>query len=385
MLYVGVQIARAEDLLPAPATPLLSLAIRCTNTDLKAGDEIPIEFTITNKGTNDYKYADRTYDRSGRMGEYKLVAHNASGKEIPDPRAVSKGFWNAGGLFQYKILKPGESFTRIIPLNRWALVKEGGRYVVVGTYFAERYSTNSTAVSSDPVSIDVLPRSLQEMDDYINNLSNQITALPSIQNLQGQGRPDSTLQLDDFIKKLMFTCSPTIVPTLLPSMYEPRQGFWESEALLFYVPRSDETKQLIITTAAKRGLAGGMQNVLSEYGCRGGEFRPLIERSLAPENPQSWMAGALAAQQYANDIFTPRLIALATEPQNPARVQAIYALAANRTDESVKTLKVLLNDPDPKIRQDVEQAVRTSYNYRGIWQGRLLKPDDFDAKFQEPK
>jgi len=168
-------------------------------------------------------------------------------------------------------------------------------------------------------------------------------------------------------------------------MYEPRQGFWESEALLFYVPRSDETKQLIITTAAKRGLAGGMQNVLSEYGCRGGEFRPLIERSLAPENPQSWMAGALAAQQYANDIFTPRLIALATEPQNPARVQAIYALAANRTDESVKTLKVLLNDPDPKIRQDVEQAVRTSYNYRGIWQGRLLKPDDFDAKFQEPK
>jgi hypothetical protein len=42
------------------ATPALSLAIRCTNAVLKAGDEISIEFRITNIGTNDYKYADRT-------------------------------------------------------------------------------------------------------------------------------------------------------------------------------------------------------------------------------------------------------------------------------------------------------------------------------------
>jgi hypothetical protein len=169
-------------------------------------------------------------------------------------------------------------------------------------------------------------------------------------------------------------------------MYEPASGgFWESEALLFYVPRSDKIKRAIIATAAKRGLANGMQHVLIEYGCKSKELQPLIERSLAPENLQSWMAGALAAQQYANDAFTPRLIALATESQNVARVQAIYALAANRTDESVKALKALLNDPDPKIREHTERAIHISYSSRGIWQGRPLKPADFDARFQAAK
>jgi hypothetical protein len=192
--------------------------------------------------------------------------------------------------------------------------------------------------------------------------------------------------LGNLVIKLMYTCSPKIVPTLLNTMYEPASGgFWESEALLFYVPRSDETKQAIIAVAVKRGLANGMQYVLSGYGCKSEELHPLIERSLAPENPQSWTAGALAAQQYADDAFTPRLIALATEPQNAARVQAIYALAANRTDESVKALKVLLNDSDSKIREATESAIRISYSSRGIWQGRPPNPEDFDAKFREAK
>ena len=57
----------------------------------KAGDEIPIEFIISNLGTQDYKYENRTYDRSGRMNEYQLSAKQADGgvpsrpaPELPD-------------------------------------------------------------------------------------------------------------------------------------------------------------------------------------------------------------------------------------------------------------------------------------------------------------
>jgi HEAT repeat protein len=61
---------------------------------------------------------------------------------------------------------------------------------------------------------------------------------------------------------------------------------------------------------------------------------------------------------------------------------AIYALAKNRTDESVAALKKLLSDADTgqeseRIRQTVANAVRSAYNFRGHSQGRPLKEDDF--------
>lgn len=374
--------ARAEDhSAMETVTSTLSLTLRCTNATVKAGDEIPIEFQITNRGTNDYRYADRTYDRSGRMDEYSLIAKNAAGETVPDPRASNKLGWFGGGLFQYAVLKPGQSFTKIIPLNRWALIKEPGRYEVVGTYRMETSSTNAAAISSNPVTVTVLPRTEQEMNAYIKDLTNQLEAKLTAK-ASGKDPERFDQSLNDLLLKLMFTCSPKTVPALLDAMYQPGQGFWESEALMFYVPHSDEVKQTVINTATKRGLANGMQMVLSQFGCTATDFAPFIQRSLAPDNPQSWTAGALAAQQYASDAFTPRLIALATEPQNPARPQAIYALAANRTGDGIKTLRRLLNDPDQKIRETTEQAIRTAYNWRGIWQGRRLKPEDFDEKYQ---
>lgn len=350
------------------SVPVLSLSIRCTSEAIKVGDEIPIEFHITNRGMNDYKYADRTYDRSGRMNEYQLVATNNFGEAVPDPRAGHTVGGLAGGLFGYRILKPGQSFTKVIPLNHWALVKEPGQYKVAGTYFSTALGTNSITVNSEPVNITVRPRSDKEMDAYIGDLTNQLATSAS----------------DALVMKLMFTCNPKIVPALLNAMYESGGSrFWESEALKFYVPHSEATKLEIVTIAAKRGLVDGMQNILSDYGYTNGEaFCPFIERSLAPDNPHSWQAGATAAQQYGNDAFIPRLIALAMAPGNHARIQAIYALAANRTDEGVKTLKSLLDDPDPEIRKTTERAIRTAYNWRGIWQGRLLKPEDFDEKYQ---
>jgi HEAT repeat protein len=88
----------------------------------------------------------------------------------------------------------------------------------------------------------------------------------------------------------------------------------------------------------------------------------------------------LAAQQHPDDAFASRLVAIATDTglEANARVRTIYALAANRTDESVKALKVLLTDSNERIRSATKQAINTAYHYRGVWTGQPLKPDDFD-------
>jgi hypothetical protein len=370
---------------------VLSLSLRCTNDVVKAGDETSIEFKITNRGTNDYKYADRTYDRSGRMDEYKLVAKTESGESVPGPRAKDRmGF--GGGGFQYQILKPGQSFTKIIPLNHWALLKEPGRYAVTGTYYSESFSTNAVTTISDPLTVTIKPRTEKEMDEYIGNLTNQIASLSPKQiypyGPYPSGSTGPTPELDDLLMKLTFTCNPKIIPTLLDTVYKPGHGgFWESEAILDYVPRSEKIRKDLIEAAAKRGLGANwtISYLLKDYGCTKEEIKPIIERALMPENEQDWSAGAGLAQQFSDDDFTTRLIAIATTPRINAQNAAIEALAFNRTDEGVITLNTLLNDPDAKISKMTEDAIHNAYTSRGNARGVPLRPEDFDAKLRAPK
>ncbi len=362
--------------------PRLSLTIGCTNSDLKVGDEIPIQFIITNHGTNHYEYADRNYDRSGRMPEYALVAWTESGDRLPDPRSRYAGM--AGGLFVTGHLLPGQSFTRTIPLNLWSLLKAPGKYTVIGYNSGRPYgNARQERMESAPISIAILPRTEKELDDYISSLTNQIAALAPMTNYYG--RMASSPDLDGLVKNLMYTCSPKTVPLLIKTMFQPGLNhFWELQALLYYVPRSEETRRAIFQAAVERGLAPGLDYLLTEYGWTPEEIKPLIQRSLAPDSPQTWAEGARAAQHYGDDVFASRLIAIATDPEANARDGAIYALAANRTDESVKTLKSLLEDDDEKIRATARRAIRTAYLYRSIWRGTRLRPEDFDETFRQP-
>ena len=375
-------------------TPVLSLSIRCTNDVVKAGDEISIEFKITNTGTNDYKYPNRSYDRSGRMYEYRLVATNTSGKAVPDVFKVG-GF--GGGGFQYATLKPGESFTKIIALNDWALIKEPGRYEVAGIYHAEVVS-NNPAVSSGPfitsipiapalTAINVLPRTEAEMDAYISDLTNQIASLSPKQIFPygpySPGSTGPTPELDGLLEKLAYTCNPKIVPTLLNTLYlSGHGGFRESQAILAYIPRSEEIRKALIETVTKRGLGpnGTISYLLRDYGFTKEELKPIIERALAPDNEQEWAAGAGLAQRFGDDAFTERLVAIAKTPRINAQTAAIEALADNRTDEGVKTLKELLNDPHEKIWSSLAVALLNGYSHRQDSTGRPLLPDDFTAK-----
>jgi hypothetical protein len=57
----------------------------------------------------------------------------------------------------------------------------------------------------------------------------------------------------------------------------------------------------------------------------------------------------------------PRLIAIAETIGEPARIQAVQAIANNRTDKGVAALKRLLDDPDPELHRHIVEAIRAAY------------------------
>jgi HEAT repeat protein len=112
------------------------------------------------------------------------------------------------------------------------------------------------------------------------------------------------------------------------------------------------------------------------------EVRPLVERLLASTNEIYQRAGLDLAAVFDDDKLTPELIGFATNSGTFAQLSAIRALAFNRTDEGVKTLRALLHDPDERVASVTERSIRDAYTARGGARGKPLRPDDFDAKFQ---
>lgn len=284
-------VRAAESYEPSTNFQGLVLNIRCTNLVLKLGDEIPIEFIISNGGVANYEYDDHNYDRSGRMPEYQLAVTSGDGNVIPDPRAkYPAGIF--GGLGSMGILHPGEFFTKTIPLNLWATIKLPGQYTVTGAYLGN-YGLQP-GVKSAPINITVLPRTELELDAYISNLTNQLSGI----------NVTHRLERDPILMKLAFTCSPKIVPFMLNEMYASDYDSWAAQALVVYVPHSDATRRQIIETALQHGLAEGMDYVLNQYGCTKEERQAILARSLA-EAP-SHLAGSDIAEIYHLDVNNPR-------------------------------------------------------------------------------
>ncbi len=393
---------------PNTTAPQLSLTIRCTNSVIKAGDLIPIEFTIKNEGAASYHYANRNYDRSGRMPEYALTAFDSTGKPVPD--SMRPGGFGGGG-FQYADLAPGQTFSKTITLNNWALVLKPGRYTVHATYTAEQYANNSLPVTAKPIEINVLPRAPAELYFYLRDLTNQAAALfktppptngpppPALQRAMTRivvdlrtwsGRAPHQWPLEEVVPRLVYTGDPRIVPTLLEIMYGPpgNGDFWAAQGLLYFVPHTADTKRQVMDAALQRGVSlnGNTFWVLDNYGFSAKEMKPLITRLLAPDHPADWSTGAGLAQKFNDDDFAPRLIAIATDPNSNGRGEAVTALVFNRTDEGIKTLQSLLNDPDPKIHVPFAVALENglSPTAHTNYPGRPLRPDDFTTANVKP-
>lgn len=350
----------------------LELAIRCPQTDIRVGDEIPIIFTITNTGRMPYTYEIRNYDRSGRMYEYALVAIDEHGKTVADPREEYK--WDSfGGLSsgQGKI-KTGESFTKTIALNRWALICNPGRYTVTGTYYSEAVDANGKGVivESAPIDIEIKPRTDEEMAHYIENLTGQLKAIKASKEMDWQEKREQAEKREEVLKKLVFTCDLRIIPILIDLMYENQAGndmFWVHEAFAFYLQEKSTIKDAIFDSIKKRGLAPEMLSTLILLDCKADKLTPLIPIGLDSNNPDIVSDSAQAAAEYPDDSYMPRLISLALDPNHPARWNAIGAIANNRTDEGVKTLKVLLKDPENIIRTVTAESIRSAYNHHRVY------------------
>ena len=398
-LLIAFSLGRAIGATTGPATtaesnPKLTLTIACSVHAISAGDEIPITFTIRNDGDSPYTYFDRNYDRSGRMDEYALAATDSRGVAVPDPRAALDGPFFGGGLGNDRILAPGESFSKTILLNDWALVTKPGTYHVMGTYGGS-FPEGSSNLQPSHIDITVLPRTHEEMGAYIDALSTELKSRLQERTTTAPARVDA----DGVIAKLIYTCDPRIVPTVIEAMYAAREGdfdehfgYWAQQAFLCYLPRDPRNIDALTSAAGKRGMAEGMGWILRKLGCPTAKLRRLIAISLSLDHPDAWGEGAMAAQQICDDSFTQRLIFLALHQKDITRDRAIYALAMNRTDESVAVLKQLLGDEgsaspgeqSPTARK-AAQAIRTAYCFRGDCDGRKLRPDDFDKKYQRPQ
>jgi hypothetical protein len=351
----------------------LTLNIRSLTKSLQVGDPVPIEFTIKNIDNTFYDYQNRNYDRAGRMPEYELTAQFGPGTKVDDPRK-DYPITSMGGLSSQATLKQEESAKKTIDLNRWAVLTQPGKYTVTGIYQLEN---GKGAVRSKPIQIVLKPRTKSEMETYVNQLRG------------GLAQPDGE-KLDDVVQKLMFTQDPSVIPWLIDAMYNHKNNFWLCEALNFYMPR-ESVRSAILKASKERGLAPSSTSILyflkrpwtpGSDPLPPEDWKEMIKRSLAADNPICWSEGSLAAQQHPNDTFSERLIAIAESPKAEGRHQAIFALAFNRTDTSVKALKKLLNDPDASVRDTTKLAIKVAYGSRGNAPGRRMLDTDFEPSLR---
>jgi hypothetical protein len=368
---------------------------------VKAGDEIPIEFIVSNLGTSDYQYQDQGNVGNGRSEECQLSARQTNGLPLADPRQNAGAFWS-GGISQNGVLHPGESYAKVIPLNSWALVKEGGEYEVGAIYAGRsagmgmrmRGDNGPVQVRAAPLALTVLPRTEAEMADYIAQLTNQAMARLT------EGPPPPTnpanQDLENLVMKLSYTCRPEIVPALLQMLRVNslnRSGnviSTISDALMYYVPRSPSVGKAIIDAAIANGRLGNFQALLSQFHLNKEDLKPLVARALAaPDDSQAeWHNGAyFAANIYYDDSFTTALTNIAANPDAPifTRQMAIQALAFNRTDAGVRMIRTLLNDPDPQLWTPLAIALQNGYQVQTQTPlGRHLHPYDFNSADVRP-
>jgi hypothetical protein len=355
----------------------LTLTIRCPVKDIRVGDEIPIIFTITNRGQHVFEIDDHSGDRGGRMPEYELSATDAKGRPVPDPRQNYPPMI-FGGLSGGRVrLASGDSYEKTIPLNLWSRITRPGTYSVKAIYHyhvddpsrkstKDRRYMKTVFVPAESIKIVVRGRSNTEMEQYIRTIVRELDSLPQA---KVGSRDDRRERLAE---RLMYTCDERIVPTMLDLMYknwENNEVFWATMALVCYVPRDAEIRRAVVQAARSRGLAPGMQIVLEQLGCGEQDFAEIMRLSLASQDTAIVAEAVGAAQERPSDEYMPRLIAIMIDPNKAglgplpgiARARAFSAVAHNRTDEGVAALKLLLQDPSPSVRRDVAGAIRYAY------------------------
>ena len=324
--------------------PALHVEIRCDADDLRVGDEIPITFVVTNSGVAPFDYASSSTYRFGALN-FDLKVFDKLQRPVIDPQSI--GF-PAGGiagsiLSTPLVLGTGDSFEETLPLNEWASLREPGQFTVRGSYRAA-----GATFDSEPLTVSIAPRSQSDMLRYVRSLQDQWI------------RASTKAERDTAVRRLAYTFDQRALPTLLDAL-RGDAAFTASQGIVHYLPITRRSVERILRDFGNRGLPSGGMFVLLGVGASETEIVRVIDRSLQEDRRSSWSAAASGATLYGDDRLMLRLIAIAETIGEPARIQAIQAIANNRTDAGVAALKRLLDDPDPKLRRHVRDAIRAAY------------------------
>jgi len=335
----------------------LEVRIECPRQEILLGDEIPIVFTITNRGEEPYAYDTRDHDRSGRLDAYELRARRHDGKPVPDPR--EEGLPTIGGGLGGGTghISTGGAFRKTIVLNLWARITEPGLYSITGIYHTGTRGT-TIRVRSSPIEIRVMPRNPQQMGEYIAELIRQL------KTSDNDGREETREASQNIAARLAYTCDPRIVPVMLDLMYEAPQSNAAFEAILAfccYLPHSDAVRAPVLNAIRTRGLIYEMGLVMKRLEVSETDVAELIRPALASHDRETVGAALTVLQEYPADEYTSRLVAIALDPNSVLPYGSIWALATHRTDEGVAALRKLLNDPNPEIRKTTAHHIRAAY------------------------
>ncbi len=341
------------------------------------GDEVLLGFILENTAGDTF-----AYERSGCNLEYAL---SMRGLDVADPEPVRRGGGAYSCLGGVVDVAPGESVQETIPANRWFVISRPGSYRLVGHYRPQI----GLPVQSEEVVLRVLARSQEEMAAYVDALLAELADLDArprdSRDLPMGQWLDNQRALRGLLRRLMYTRDPRAIPAFIEQMY---QATYEGnvparEAFVGYLAdHAGEAKAALLRAGMERGLASKeMDIILQMLGATDDERIRIIARSLAPDSPSTWRAGAAAAGFFPGQ-FTSRLVAIARDPAALAREQALIWLAWDRTEEGLAALQEALLDPDPVVRRKTARAIRNVYRSRsghlgGRTGGRPLLESDF--------
>ena len=182
----------------------------------------------------------------------------------------------------------------------------------------------------------------------------------------------------DVLQRIAFAADERASPMLLDALHDRDASFWAHEALIHYLPLTPPLRDRIVADMRARGMPPSGIGVPKGIGCGEDVIVSIIEASLDPARRAGWEGGALGAQQYPDNRLMAHLIAIATTDGAPGRIQAIFAIAFNRTDEGVAALQKLIAAGPAELRRFAADAVRAAYRDRSsATRGRPLLVSDF--------
>ncbi len=268
----------------------------------RLGDEVPIQLTVSNRGTATLLYSFGEPFAEG----FELMVRGPDGRlmqTLPEQRR------RRNVLVAYadtRLVEPGESADMRSFLNDWVTLDRPGLYGIQA-----RLEQSGVVMVSPPVTVELSSRTSAELAALAQQFGAQLAL----------ARDDDDAEV--LVRRLSSTMHPRTIPFLIDSMYRRQRDVGEARALEHLSSELEEVKPAVLAVARRRGLAPSMKWLLRALGATGTEMRPVIARSLAADNRPAWPYGALAAQIYGDDHFTDRLIALASDPGSGARDQAI--------------------------------------------------------------